>query len=82
MELLIIAYLWQKSNESLKKFQETKAENIPTIQTWIPIFQENFESITPPILLEHVLALFPLILNILVIMTMKREIIVPLQLRF
>ncbi|MCX7947375.1 MAG: T9SS type A sorting domain-containing protein [candidate division WOR-3 bacterium] len=59
MELLIIAHVWQKSSESVEKAQKRASEsatvvsnskNTPTVQTWLPIFQENFEGVTPPAL--------------------------------
>ncbi|MEO0178917.1 MAG: T9SS type A sorting domain-containing protein [candidate division WOR-3 bacterium] len=55
-ELMLIAHVWQKISESPQKAQKRASENVvqsnknsnPTVQTWQPIFQENFEGITPP----------------------------------
>ncbi len=61
IELILIAHVWQKATEGPQRVQKRMNDapshivskspsSNPTIQTWLPIFQENFESVTPPAL--------------------------------
>ncbi|MEO0212977.1 MAG: T9SS type A sorting domain-containing protein [candidate division WOR-3 bacterium] len=59
-ELMLIAHVWQKASESSQRVEKrikdipvyttnSNSQN-PNIQTLIPIFSENFESVNPPAL--------------------------------